>query len=170
MPGCYRSYRSDKDNPPCERPGCGHWMKPIRHISLVDCPSHDILMTTMLNGAAVMDAALLLITGNETCAQPQTSEHLTAVETMKPENVIILQNKVDLINIDAVNEYIGKRIPIPVGDFSSDPSRVLRSEIRSRIRDILRSIGSLWASVFIDSVDSFADLPSGRGSVQRGTV
>jgi len=27
----------------------------------VDCPGHDILMATMLNGAAVMDAALLLI-------------------------------------------------------------------------------------------------------------
>jgi translation initiation factor 2 subunit 3 len=33
-------------------------------------------MATMLNGAAVMDAALLLIAGNESCPQPQTSEHL----------------------------------------------------------------------------------------------
>ena len=33
----------------------------IRHVSFVDCPGHDILMATMLNGAAVMDAALLLI-------------------------------------------------------------------------------------------------------------
>ena len=31
------------------------------HVSFVDCPGHDILMATMLNGAAVMDAALLLI-------------------------------------------------------------------------------------------------------------
>lgn len=54
-------------------------------------------MATMLNGAAVMDAALLLIAGNETCPQPQTSEHLAAVEIMKLENIIILQNKVDLI-------------------------------------------------------------------------
>ena len=35
-----------------------------RHISFVDCPGHDILMATMLNGAAVMDAALLLVAGN----------------------------------------------------------------------------------------------------------
>lgn len=97
-PGCYRSYRSDKeDNPPCERPGCGYRMKLIRHVSFVDCPGHDILMATMLNGAAVMDAALLLVAGNETCPQPQTSEHLAAVEIMKLETIIILQNKVDLI-------------------------------------------------------------------------
>jgi translation initiation factor 2 gamma subunit (eIF-2gamma) len=97
-PGCYRSYRSDKeDNPPCERPGCNHRMKLIRHVSFVDCPGHDILMATMLNGAAVMDAALLLIAGNETCPQPQTMEHLAAVEIMELKHIIILQNKVDLI-------------------------------------------------------------------------
>lgn len=72
-------------------------MKLIRHVSFVDCPGHDILMATMLNGAAVMDAALLLVAGNETCPQPQTSEHLAAVEIMKLEHIIILQNKVDLI-------------------------------------------------------------------------
>jgi translation initiation factor 2 gamma subunit (eIF-2gamma) len=72
-------------------------MKLIRHVSFVDCPGHDILMATMLNGAAVMDAALLLVAANETCPQPQTSEHLAAVEIMKLEHIIILQNKVDLI-------------------------------------------------------------------------
>ena len=72
-----------------------------RHISFVDCPGHDILMATMLNGAAVMDAALLLVAGNETCPQPQTSEHLAAVEIMKLQNIIILQNKIDLVKEDA---------------------------------------------------------------------
>ena len=54
-------------------------------------------MATMLNGAAVMDAALLLVAANEGCPQPQTSEHLAAVEIMKLNHIIILQNKVDLI-------------------------------------------------------------------------
>ncbi|ELU38009.1 translation initiation factor eIF2 gamma subunit [Rhizoctonia solani AG-1 IA] len=69
------------------------------------CPGHDILMATMLNGAAVMDAALLLIAGNETCPQPQTSEHLAAVEIMKLKHIIILQNKVDLIREQAAVEH-----------------------------------------------------------------
>lgn len=71
-----------------------------RHVSFVDCPGHDILMATMLNGAAVMDAALLLIAGNEPCPQPQTSEHLAAVEIMRLQHIIILQNKVDLVKRD----------------------------------------------------------------------
>lgn len=54
-------------------------------------------MATMLNGAAVMDAALLLIAGNESCPQPQTSEHLAAIEIMKLKHILILQNKIDLV-------------------------------------------------------------------------
>lgn len=57
-------------------------------------------MATMLNGAAVMDAALLLIAGNEPCPQPQTKEHLAAVEIMKLEKILILQNKIDLVSQD----------------------------------------------------------------------
>lgn len=97
-PDCYRSYKSDKAPTfPCERESCPGQMRLVRHISFVDCPGHDILMATMLNGAAVMDAALLLIAANEPCPQPQTSEHLAAVEIMKLKNIIILQNKIDLV-------------------------------------------------------------------------
>ena len=45
-----------------------------------------------------MDGALLLIAANESCPQPQTSEHLAAVEIMRLQHIIILQNKIDLIN------------------------------------------------------------------------
>lgn len=62
-------------------------------------------MATMLNGAAVMDAALLLVAGNESCPQPQTSEHLAAIEIMKLTNIIILQNKIDLIKSSAAEAH-----------------------------------------------------------------
>jgi len=68
-----------------------------RHISFVDCPGHDVLMATMLNGAAVMDACLLLIAANEKCPQPQTCEHLSAIDIMNMKYLIILQNKIDLL-------------------------------------------------------------------------
>ena len=77
----------------------GEWVLE-RHVSFVDCPGHDTLMATMLNGAAVMDGALLLVAANEPCPQPQTAEHLAAVEIMKLKNIIVLQNKVELISRD----------------------------------------------------------------------
>ncbi|MCL4132225.1 UNVERIFIED_CONTAM: hypothetical protein GTU68_019585 [Idotea baltica] len=61
-------------------------------------------MATMLNGAAVMDAALLLIAANETCPQPQTSEHLAAIEIMKLKHILILQNKIDLCRESQLKE------------------------------------------------------------------
>eukprot|EP00741_Cyanophora_paradoxa_P022043 tig00021433_g21279.t1 len=107
-PSCFKSFGSGKEDAPvceiCEKEGRGmHRMKLLRHVSFVDCPGHDILMATMLNGAAVMDAALLLIAGNESCPQPQTSEHLAAVEIMKLKHIIILQNKIDLVKEAVAN-------------------------------------------------------------------
>jgi len=104
-PGCYGSFGSNKeDNPECPREGCKGKMKLMRHVSFVDCPGHDILMATMLNGAAVMDAALLLIAGNESCPQPQTAEHLAAIEIMQLRHILILQNKIDLVKEVAATE------------------------------------------------------------------
>jgi translation initiation factor 2 subunit 3 len=37
----------------------------------------------MLTGAAIMDAALLLVAANVDCPQPQTAEHLSALEMMQ---------------------------------------------------------------------------------------
>lgn len=105
-PTCYRSYKSDKEvDPPCEREGCGGTYRLLRHVSFVDCPGHDILMSTMLSGAAVMDGALLLIAGNETCPQPQTSEHLAAIQIMNLDKVVILQNKVDLMREETAQQH-----------------------------------------------------------------
>lgn len=160
-PGCYRSYRSDKEpNPACEREGCDGRYELLRHVSFVDCPGHDLFMATMLNGAAVMDAALLLIAANESCPQPQTAEHMAAIEIMKLKHVIILQNKIDLVkesvaeehhraiqeyikstthssapiipisgqlkyNIDAVCEYLVKKITIPERNFNTSPKMIV---------------------------------------------
>ncbi|CAI0389123.1 unnamed protein product, partial [Linum tenue] len=105
-------YKCEDDR--CPRPMCYNdvpgfenaRMKLLRHVSFVDCPGHDILMATMLNGAAIMDGALLLIAANESCPQPQTSEHLAAVEIMRLKHIIILQNKVDLVQENvAINQH-----------------------------------------------------------------
>ncbi|XP_077301498.1 uncharacterized protein LOC143922122 [Arctopsyche grandis] len=54
-------------------------------------------MATMLNGTAIMDAALLLVAANEPCPQPQTTEHLFAVEVMNLKKIVVIQNKIDLV-------------------------------------------------------------------------
>ncbi|KAK2505886.1 hypothetical protein MC885_002602 [Smutsia gigantea] len=108
-PSCPRPeyYRSCGSSTPDDFPtgilGTKGNFRLVRRVSFVDCPGH-ILMATMLNGAAVMDAALLLIAGNESCPQPQTSEHLAAIETMKLKHILILQNKIDLVKESQAKE------------------------------------------------------------------
>jgi len=64
-PSCYKSFPSKKpDVVACTNKDCTQKLILIRHVSFVDCPGHDTLMATMLAGAAVMDAALLLVAGN----------------------------------------------------------------------------------------------------------
>ena len=63
-------------------------------------------MATMLSGAAVMDGAILVIAADERCPQPQTREHLAAIEAVGLKNLIIVQNKIDLVNREsAIRNY-----------------------------------------------------------------
>jgi len=70
----------------------------LRKISFVDAPGHESLMATMLSGAAIMDGALVMIAANEECPQPQTREHLMALEIIGIKDIIIVQNKIDLVD------------------------------------------------------------------------
>ncbi|MBN1385436.1 translation initiation factor IF-2 subunit gamma [Candidatus Woesearchaeota archaeon] len=76
---------------------CGGKAKLLRKVSFVDAPGHESLMATMLSGATVMDGALLLIAANEECPQPQTREHLMALQIMGIKNIVVVQNKIDII-------------------------------------------------------------------------
>lgn len=76
----------------------GEHNTPLRKISLVDAPGHESLMATMLAGATIIDGALLLVAANELCPQPQTKEHLMALEMCGIDRVIVVQNKIDLVS------------------------------------------------------------------------
>jgi translation initiation factor 2 subunit 3 len=78
--------------------------KPVRAVSFVDAPGHETLMATMLSGASVIDAAILVISASEKCPQPQTKEHLAALNIMGIKDIIIVQNKIDLVNDERARE------------------------------------------------------------------
>ncbi len=89
-------------DPECKE--CGGEAEFLRSISFVDSPGHETLMATMLSGAAMMQGALLLIAANEPCPQPQTKEHLMALSIIGVENIIIVQNKVDIVTGEEARE------------------------------------------------------------------
>ena len=82
--------------PQCET--CNSKAEFVRAISFVDAPGHEALMATMLSGAAIMDGAILVIAADEPCPQAQTREHLAAAEVSGIKNMIIVQNKIDIVD------------------------------------------------------------------------
>lgn len=79
-------------------PNCTEKAEFARAISFVDAPGHEALMATMLSGAAIMDGAILVIAADEPCPQPQTREHLAAAEVIGIKKIIIVQNKIDIVD------------------------------------------------------------------------
>ncbi|MEM7815522.1 MAG: translation initiation factor IF-2 subunit gamma [Candidatus Aenigmatarchaeota archaeon] len=77
-------------------PKCFSDCIPLRTVSFVDAPGHETLMATVLSGASLMDGALLLVSAIEPCPQPQTREHLKALEIVGIKNIVVVQNKIDL--------------------------------------------------------------------------
>ncbi len=85
---------------------CGKGAVLERVVSFVDSPGHESLMATMLSGAALMDGAIMVIAANEKCPKPQTREHLTALNFLGIKNIVIVQNKIDLVTEEkAVESY-----------------------------------------------------------------
>lgn len=78
-------------------PNCGSETIFQRAISFVDCPGHHSLMVTMLSGSAVMDGALFVLATNAKCPQAQDREHLLAAQSVGIKNLIIVQNKIDVV-------------------------------------------------------------------------
>lgn len=73
-------------------------LDPQKKFSIVDSPGHESFMATMISGAAVMDYAVLLVAADENCPRPQTIEHIRTLEIAGIENIVVVQNKVDLVS------------------------------------------------------------------------
>ncbi len=101
-------------------PKCNSKCVPLRKVSFVDAPGHETLMATMLSGSAIMDYALLLVAANEPCPQPQTKEHLMALEIGGIKKIIIVQNKIDLVSVEEAKKNYQQIKNFIKGTFAED--------------------------------------------------
>jgi translation initiation factor 2 subunit 3 len=83
---------------------CGGQSELIRVVSFVDSPGHESLMANMLSGAALMDGSILVVAANEKVPQPQTREHLLALQVLGIQQIVIVQNKVDLTEYEKARD------------------------------------------------------------------
>jgi len=86
-------------------PKCGGETKELRKISFVDAPGHETLMATVIAASSILDGALLIIAANEPCPQPQTKEHKMVLEILGVKNIVVVQNKIDLVSKEKAKEH-----------------------------------------------------------------
>ena len=157
----------------------------LRVASFVDAPGHETLMAVMISGASIMDGALLLVAATEKCPQPQTREHLAALEIAGIQNIVVVQNKIDIVSkeraIESFNEIkdfvsgtIAEDAPIiPVSAHHDVNLDVLIEAIESTIPTPDRSEdegGLMYVARSFD-VNRPGSRPSGlRGGVIGGSI
>jgi translation initiation factor 2 subunit 3 len=73
----------------------------MNHVSFVDCPGHNMLLATMLNGTSVMDYTILVESvSNPNIPAPQTIEHFNCIKSMNIKNIATIINKIELLTKD----------------------------------------------------------------------
>jgi translation initiation factor 2 subunit 3 len=107
-PQCYFSLQSKSFDYKCPR--CNGSAELLNHVSFVDCPGHNYLLATMINGTAVMDYTILVESSvNPVIPAPQTVEHIKAINTNSNiKNIITCLNKIDLQSKDKIIEQCGE--------------------------------------------------------------
>ena len=120
--------------------------KPVRYVSFIDAPGHEMLMATMLSGAATIDAAILVIAANEGI-KPQTREHLMALQAKKISNIIIIQNKIDLISKEQALENYKKIKEFVKGTIAENaPIIPISAQQGINIEQLLKEISQIQIS------------------------
>jgi len=186
-------YQCPKDNTWCvtkKCPKCFGDTERKRAISIIDAPGHETLMATVLSGASLMDGALLVVAANEDCPRPQTAEHLKALDIAGIKNIIIVQNKVDLVTEEsAMKNYaqikafvkgtVAENAPIvPISALHNANIDVLIETIQSTIPTPQRDVDASPQFYVARSFDinkpgtSIEELKGGviGGSMTRGTL
>ncbi len=111
----------------------------VRHVSFVDAPGHEMLMATMLSGAAIIDAAILVVAANEKI-QAQTREHLMALQAKKIKNLIVIQNKIDLVDEERAMKSYQEIKELLKGKYDSAPVIPVSAQQEVNLGEIYKAI------------------------------
>ncbi len=185
---CMQIYSSGQTElPEC----CMQQMEKKAIVSFVDAPGHHSYIHTMVKGATVVDGALLVTDVRKEPMQMQTIEHLAILSILNVKNIIVIQNKADLVSPDRCVEHYdllkkelcgtsAENSPIiPISAQNNINIDVLRKSLLTMVTGILNSIekasDSQKTGVFqiIRSFDINKpgdDISNIKGGVLGGTV
>lgn len=158
----------EKGQPRFTCPACSSPLEFKRNISFVDAPGHEILMATMLSGASLMNGACLLVSADEVCPQPQTREHLAALNIAGINKIIIIQNKIDAVSKEqALENY--EQIKVFVKGTVADKAPIIpvSAVFGANLGLVVRAFEEIIPSPKINEEDEFQFLVARSFDINR---
>ena len=158
-----------------------------RHYAHVDCPGHADYVKNMINGAAQMDGAILVVSAADG-PMPQTREHILLARQVGVPKIVVFMNKCDQVDDPELLDLVEMEIRELLNEynFDGDNAPVIKgsalkalegneSDVQA-IRDLIAAVDS-----YIDAPERDTDKPflmsiedvftiSGRGTVVTGRV
>ena len=157
-----------KGKPRFSCPNCEGNLEFRRNISFVDAPGHEILMATMLSGASLMNGACLLVAADEECPQPQTREHLAALNIAGIKNIIIIQNKIDAVSREQAQENYKEIIEFIKGTVAENaPIIPISAVFGANINLVVRAFEELIPTPPLDEEEDFQFLIARSFDINR---
>jgi selenocysteine-specific elongation factor len=108
-------------------------------VTLVDAPGHADLIRSVVAGATIIDAAILVVAADEG-AQIQTGEHLVVLKSMGIENLLVAITKADVVDAPRLDAVEKQMKDIIAGAQISDVDYVTVSSETGEGLDKLRGI------------------------------
>ena len=146
-------------------------------VSIVDVPGHERFIRNMVAGAWGIDIALLVVAVDDGW-MPQTEDHFRVLELLGIEKIIIVLNKIDLVDEETIElalEEIKERLehtPYSGSEMVKVSSKTgagideLKEVIVVNLRKLAKASDTDKPYLYIDRVFS----PRGVGSVITGTL
>ncbi len=158
-----------------------------RHYAHVDCPGHADYVKNMVTGAAQMDGAILVVAATDG-PMPQTREHILLARQVGVPYIVVLMNKVDLVDDEELLELVEMEVRelLSSYEFPGDDLPVIQGSALGALNGDAAGVASV--EKLMEAVDTYIPTPeraidrpflmpvedvfsiTGRGTVATGRV
>ena len=159
-----------------------------RHYAHIDCPGHADYIKNMITGAAQMDGAILVVSAPDS-VMPQTREHILLARQVGVPKIIVLLNKVDLLDDPDLMELVEEEVRDVLESYGfSRDTPIIKGSAFKALQDGATAEDTAPIQQLLDTMDSYFDDPvrdeqlpflmpiedvftiSGRGTVVTGRI
>ena len=129
----------------------------VHHISFVDCPGHQELIQVMLGSVSLMKGAIVVVSaGEDIKSAKQLTQHLAAAKLANLENLIVLFNKLDVVEKSLAIER-KEELDILLSKLGINPKIIIPTVLSKRLgyQNIIKSI----LKIFPPKIDDNKDYP-----------